>query len=320
MHTAPTPVEPGKRAASERILVVKLGALGDILLAEGALRDIREQHPNARISVLTRRPFAALLAACPHVDEVIADENAPRWRVDAMWELAHRLRSANFTRVVDLQDSSRSRFYLRYLLGHRFRPGAGTDRSQPVLSRHEAQLHAAGIRPSHVKEPRADWLCADVSDTLHQANINRPCIVLLPGSSVRGATKRWPHYPELAQHLLDAGQLPVTVPGPLEAATFAHIPGICLQHRDGRVLDLRELAGVLRNAKAVVGNDSGPTHLAASLGVPGLALFGGDPAQAARTCMERQRVRVLVSPGFDGLDAAKVVSELFSESNPKTSS
>lgn len=49
----------------ERILIVKLGALGDILLAEGAIRDVRAHHPEACISLLTRRPFAPLLARCP---------------------------------------------------------------------------------------------------------------------------------------------------------------------------------------------------------------------------------------------------------------
>ncbi len=300
------------RTAAEHILVVKLGALGDILLAEGALRDIREQHPRARISVLTRRAFAPLLAICPHVDAVIEDDNAPRWRVDAMWKLARRLRGENFSRAFDLQCSARTRFYLRHLLHRRFPPGSEPDKSQPVLRRHEAQLDAAGLLPVHVKEPRADWICADVSAVLRDAGIAAGYIVLLPGSSVRGASKRWPHYPELAQRLVDAGQLPVTVPGPDEAEAFARLPGICLRHRDGRVLGLRELAGVLHGALAVVGNDSGPTHLAASLGVPGLALFGNTPEQAARTCLERGRMRALVAPGFDGLDAAMVARELLS--------
>ncbi len=303
---------------SEHILIVKLGALGDILLAEGALRDIRARHSTARISVLTRRSFAPLLARCPHVDFVIEDENAPRWQLWAMRKLSRRLRGEHFTHAIDLQDSARSRFYLRHLLRHlqpflsapQLAQSFTCNKSFPVLGRLQAQLTAVGIPPDHAGNPGADWMCADVSTVLREAGIDRPYIVLLPGSSARGASKRWPHYPELAQKLLDAGHLPVTVPGPDEAEAFAGIPGICLRHRDGRVLNLFELAGVLRGALACIGNDSGPTHLAASLGVPSVALFGGDALQAERTCMERQRMRVLVSPGFAGLDAASVVAEL----------
>lgn len=57
-----------------------------------------------------------------------------------------------------------------------------------------------------------------------------------------------------------------------------------------------------------MGNDSGPTHLAASLNVPGVALFGTHAQQAERTCMRRNRMRIPVAPGFTGLDAQTVES------------
>ncbi|HRQ64615.1 MAG TPA: hypothetical protein PKZ76_07120, partial [Xanthomonadaceae bacterium] len=98
------------------ILVIKLGALGDILLAEGALRDIRAAHRDAHIAVLTRRAFLPLLSRCPWVDAVVADDNAPRWRLDRMWALRRRLRAGGFERIYDLQNSRRSRFYRRRLL------------------------------------------------------------------------------------------------------------------------------------------------------------------------------------------------------------
>lgn len=83
-----------------------------------------------------------------------------------------------------------------------------------------------------------------------------------------------------------------------------------LRAADGRALDLYALAGVLRHASAVVGNDSGPTHLAASLGRPGLALFGTGIAQAERTCLNRNRIRTMIAPDFHGLDAEAVESAL----------
>ena len=94
----------------DNILVIKLGALGDIVFADGALQDIRAQHPGANITLLTRGGFAPLMRRCPWVDTVIADENAPRWRLDRMLELRHRLAKGSFKQVYDLQNSRRTRF------------------------------------------------------------------------------------------------------------------------------------------------------------------------------------------------------------------
>jgi ADP-heptose:LPS heptosyltransferase len=304
----------------QSILVVKLGALGDVLLAEGALRDIRGHHPGAKLSLLTRRGFAPLLARCPWVDQVLVDENRPRWRLDAMWRLARMLRGAGFERAYDLQNSRRSRFYLgRLWRGCWSGDGPGcplphphpAPKSLPVLERHAGQLAAAGISVRHTPMPGADWLCAPVDDLLANPVLaGRPYVVLLPGSSARGAGKRWPHYAELAARLLAGGLVPLTVPGPAEGDAFDALPGLCLREADGRALDLYRLAGVLRRAHAVVGNDSGPTHLAASLGRPGLALFGCERQQAARTCLARGRLQLLAAPGFAGLDAGAVEATL----------
>lgn len=307
-----------------RILIVKLGALGDILLAEGALRDLRTHHPHAHIAILTRRPFASLLARCPWVDEVLIDDNHPRWRLDAMWRLRKRLHEGRFDIAYDLQNSRRSAFYLRTLLGNQV-PWSGHSRgcalphrhpapkSLPVLQRHAGQLADAGIDAAHTMQPGADWICEPVDTLLATAGIAPPFIVLLPGSSARGAAKRWPHYVQLAARLHARGLLPVTLPGPDELGQFTGFPGVELRAADGRALNLYALAGVLRHASVVIGNDSGPTHLAASLGSPGLALFGTYTEQAQRSCLERNRMRILVASGFQGLDVDCVESVLMSQ-------
>lgn len=299
--------------AREHVLVVKLGALGDLLLAEGALRDIREHHGGAHITLLTRRAFATLLDCCPWLDEVLIDQNHPRWRLDAMWRLSKVLRGRKFDAIYDLQDSSRSRFYRRWLTGNSqrgTRRDQKSDKSIPVLARHGAQLQAAGIQPRHTADPAADWIGAPVDALLHDAGVTQPFVLLLPGSSTRGVVKRWPHYAALGEQLQARGLLPVIVPGPAEIGTFSDIPGIELLANGGGALDLHGLAGVMRRAVAVVGNDSGPTHLAASLGVPGLALFATDTAQADRTCLGRNRMQTLVSSGFHTMDATVVEQAL----------
>ena len=302
------------------ILVIKLGALGDILLADGALRDIRAAHPDARIAVLTRRAFVALLSRCPWVDTVIADDNAPRWRLDRLLVLRRRLRAHAFERVYDLQNSRRSRHYRRWLL--RGIPASAADadcalpfrhpdpRSLPVPLRHAGQLRDAGIEVAHAEKPFPEWMRADADALLQDAGVSAPFMVLLPGASRRHPNKRWPQFAELSQRLAAQGFSLVTVPGPDEADLGAGYAGRVLRVGE-RPLDLFELAGVLDRAAFVIGNDSGPTHLAALLDRPGLALFGSDHADARITGMDRRQLRVLQAP-----DVADIALESVLEAIP----
>lgn len=286
------------------LLVVKLGALGDLLLADGALRDIRAHHAGERVVLLTRRPFAALMARCPHVDEVIVDDNAPRWRLDRMAALARTLRAHGFAHACDLQNSRRSAFYRRWLLpGVPWSTGESASgrgaAATPVLERHAVQLAAAGIAPDRTRAPYPDWVAQPLPDAI-AARLRPPYAVLLPGASARHPGKRWPGYAALAPLLEADGLQVVSVPGPDEMAALDAMPGEVLLD-DGRPLSIPLLATLLRGARLVVGNDSGPTHLAAHLGCRGLALFDGRGNPPAQT-------GILRPPRFAALSATPLSS------------
>ena len=294
------------------VLVVKLGALGDLLLADGALRDIREHHAGDRIVLLTRRPFAKMMARCPWVDVVIADDNAPRWRLDRMLALARTLRGFGIRRAYDLQNSRRSAFYRRWLLPRAAwstgeRVAGRRDGIAPVPERHADQLAAAGIRSTYARAPRPAWLAeplpADVS-----AALATPHAVLLPGASARHPQKRWPHYAALA-NLLEARGLHVfSVPGPDEMAVLDTLPGTVLLDA-GRPLTIAQLATLLPGAACVIGNDSGPTHLAAHLGCRGVALFGPG-LSPAQTGIVRDNFTALVGVPLAALSPEQVLAAL----------
>jgi ADP-heptose:LPS heptosyltransferase len=294
------------------VLVVKLGALGDLLLADGALRDLRAQHRDDRIVLLTRRPFATLMARCPWVDEVVADENAPRWRLDRMAALARRLRMLGATRAYDLQNSRRSAFYRRWLLpaahwctGERA-SGRG-DAATPVLERHARQLAACGVPAAHARTPRPDWLAEPLPPAI-EARLAQPFAVLLPGASRRHPGKRWPHYPALAAQLQARGFRVFSVPGPDEMDALGALPGEVLLDGD-RPLSIGQLASLLPRAAWVVGNDSGPTHLAAHLGCRGVALFGPGPSPA-QTGILRDDFSALVADPLASLGPERVLATL----------
>lgn len=311
--TAPAAPSPADVRDCPRILVVKLGAFGDLVLAEGALHDIRLQHPDAHVSVLTRRAYAPLLRRCPWVDAVIADDNAPRWRLDRMLALRRTLRAGGFTCAYDLQNSRRSQFYRRLLGDNGCSWCVGSREPDVQLSvpeRHARQLHAAGVATVHSRHPAPGWIADDVSALMDAAAIRQPFVVLLPGSSARHQAKRWPHYAACSRVLEQRGIRVVTIPGPdepgLGLAGDEHYAGLVLRMQ-GRALDLHALAGVLQSSACVVGNDSGPTHLASCLGTPCVALFSRHSAALVSTGIG-ERATVLVDDPIESITVDTVVA------------
>ena len=144
----------------ERILVIRLGALGDLVLCFQAFQAIRNAHPKAEIALLTMPVFAGFARQMPWFDQVLIDPRAPRWRLDAWWRLARQVRAFAPTRVYDLQGKFRQTI-LFGLLGGPLGPewsGAAPGCSHPrlwppVKGTHftdfiAAQLERAGVSSS----------------------------------------------------------------------------------------------------------------------------------------------------------------------------
>ena len=272
---------------SERILVIKLAALGDFVQAFGPFAAIRAHHPGAAITLLTTPPYAELARLSPWFDAVWT-EGRPAWSDPlAIWRLYRLLHGAGFTRVYDLQTSARSSRY-RWLVGRGaewsgIARGASHPHANPrrdlmhTIERQREQLEMAGIRD--FPAPDLGWLDGDVA----ALGLPPRFALLVPGASPARPGKRWPvgHFAALAAGL----DRPVAVVGgpaeaPLAAEILAAAPGaVDLTGRTGYAA----LGAVARRADFAVGNDTGPTHLIAATGCPTLALFGpeSDPALCA---------------------------------------
>ena len=103
----------GGGAGRTRLLVIRLGALGDFVQSMGPFAAIRRHHPDAHITLLTTAPYAGLGAASGYADQVWVDDRPPAWRIGAWLGLRRRLRAGRFDFVYDLQTSDRSGFYFR---------------------------------------------------------------------------------------------------------------------------------------------------------------------------------------------------------------
>jgi ADP-heptose:LPS heptosyltransferase len=279
---------PSTGTARQNILIVKLGAFGNIILSMGAFAAIRRHHIAARISVLTSATFANWLRTFPYFDDVLVDPRPGRWDFSAQRRLARMLAEGRFSRVYDLQTSARSsRYYHLFPAKHRpawsgIAYGCALPDRDPRrnylhdVDRQQGQLRQAGI----TEFPPADmsWCRGDIG----RFSLPRDFAVLVPGSSPHRPEKRWPaaQYQALAVALRARGIVPVVIGSAAEAGLAAAIPA---------ALDLTgqtsfgDLADMARAAQFAVGNDTGPMHLLATAGCPTVTLFSRDsnPAQCA---------------------------------------
>jgi len=275
-----------------RVLVIKLGALGDVVLALGPMAAIRAHHPGARITLLTTAPFRALAEACPYIDDVWID-NRPRFaNLPGIWRLRRRLINGGFERVYDLQTSDRSSFYHR-LMGPGRRPewsgiarGASHPHANPdrdrmhTIERQRDQLKMAGI--DTVPAPDLSWAESDIG----RFGLAAEFALLVPGGSAHRPAKRWPvkHYAALAAKFAENGLQPVVIGSSSERELAQAILSAAPRAMDltGRT-QMLDLAALGRAARHAIGNDTGPMHLFAIAGAPSTVLFSAasDPAITA---------------------------------------
>lgn len=267
---------------AKRVLIIKLGSLGDVVQVEGVIHDIRLHHPDATLFVLTTPPYRRFFERCPWIDEVVIDRREPRWNLFKMAALRSRLRSLNPDMVYDLQQVKRTHFYFRWFLhdvpwmgrapGCRYQfplvPG------QCALQQFSDQLAAIGVPNTHSLHADLGWMADDMAGFLDEAGVESPFVVVIPSTSAGQEHRRWPFYDELAGWLAKRGVTPVMVPGPDEMDASRAFPRArILTEKNGDYLDFFKLAGIVQRASFVVGNDTGPMHIAAYLKKPGLALF-----------------------------------------------
>jgi ADP-heptose:LPS heptosyltransferase len=304
--------------ARERILVIKLGALGDFVQAMGPAAAIRAHHKDAEVTLLTAAPFAMLARAAPYFDRVWIDDR-PRGLDLAAWlRLRRRLRDESFARVYDLQTSARSSFYF-HLMGPGQRPewsgiarGASHPHANPrrdtmhTLDRQAEQLAMAGI--ADVPSPDLSWLKADIG----RFNLPADFMLLAPGGAPHRLEKRWPatHYAVLAAAIAQRGVTPVVVGGRGEAELArAVVRGVPLARDLAGQTSLGELAALGAAARYAVGNDTGPMHLIVAAGCPATVLYSA-ASDPVLTQPRGRHVTVLRRDDLAMLGAAEVAATL----------
>lgn len=266
----------------QRILVIKLGAFGDMVQALDSFAAIRAHHPADELTLMTTAPFAQLAEAMPWFGRVWTDRRAPWWRPDVDWARRGRFLTEGFARVYDLQCSARTARY-RAVLPSARRPGWVGAAGPACASNRDkmaAQLASAGIGAPAPAD--LSWLDAPVGHLALPARF----ALLIPGGGPTKARKRWApdRYGALAARLAAGGLASVLVGTAADREAIDGVRAVAPDAADlsGRTSYL-QLAGVARRAALAVGNDTGATFLASALGAPTLMLMSAatDPVVSA---------------------------------------
>lgn len=288
MTPRPSDIRP---ARGERLLVLAYGhGLGDSVLALPFLRGLREARPAARFVLATTAPTAAWFADAGIVDAAIALSPGRLWRA---WRA---LRAVRFDAVVDLRldHTVQSAAFARLLGASRTVGFACPARrwffTETVPADYRGAHHVDNLRRlaaalgaawRDAPPPISDAARARAAALLATAGIDpaRPLAVLAPGGrdDLARLDKRWPadRFGESGKRLRAAG-FAVAVTGSagernLCARVAATSGG---ENLSGRT-SCEELAAVLARARLLIGNNSGPVHLADALGVPTVSFSGG---------------------------------------------
>jgi heptosyltransferase-1 len=274
-----------------RILVVRLGAMGDIIHALPAVASLKQSYPHSHVAWAVESKWASLLEGNPFIDECV---EVDRSTVGALLDVRSRLRTRPFDIAVDFQGLLKSAVIASFGRASRvFGPDRSCAREKVaalfyshavkptalhIVDRHLEIAVAAGaatiVRRFHIPEGRPEGQLPD-----------GPFVFANP--SAGWTSKQWPldRYTELAALIHAKWNLPLVINGPDKS----DVPGAWIH-----TSSVAGLIHATRRALAVVGVDSGPLHLAAALGKPGVAIFG--PTDPARNGPYGGTITVLRAP------------------------
>jgi ADP-heptose:LPS heptosyltransferase len=302
------------------ILIIKHGSLGDLIQANGAIEDIKKSNLKSHIVLLTSPPYFDLMKKCPYVDEVLIDKRSPRWNLFYLYYLKKKLLSYNFTHVFDLQNSSRTLFYSKYLLATSIWSSTFTTLEsnqnksdfdqEPVLDRMELQLKKSGIKIVNVKKSNLNWAVVNIRN-ITKNYFNGKYILVFPFCSPKLSSKKWPYYSILISQLKSKYNRKyhvVIAPGPSEIKEAKSLNAHILLN-ENKSIKIDQLISLIKDASFIISNDTGPAHICSHMDKPGLALFGSHTT-AHKVSIESQRFKAISVKDLNLLKAETVMEKI----------
>ena len=297
------PVLSGK-ADGRRILVIKLGALGDVVLSTPLLARILEAHAADEVTLLTAPGYVDLLSGFSRLQLVAYRRRGSiemlrviRWLLGQSFDVVYDLQGSLRSRIMTLLTQAQKRAGPVPALAYTHTPPPGNQGTH-AFDRFNAVLLAAGLDAA-LPVPQLPLNAAAVSRVdawLQQQDLtDRRLVLVHAGASPRWPSKRWPeqHFLQLARALEERGMTVIWLGGEAEAdlnRRLARHSGIDAS----AVFNPGELAALGRRATFSLTNDSGPMHILSTACLPVYAFFG--PTDWQRSHALGQSAQVLVNP------------------------
>ncbi len=269
----------------KKVLVIKHGALGDMIFGQASFKALREHHQNDRLILLTSSSYLELAEKSGYFDEIWIDDRKKLLKSpETWWKLLRKINKEKFERIYDLQRSHRTRWYFRLMkLFFKSMPEwSGTAKGSShyyatpslyekhILDHNKEQLAIAGIH--NVAPPSLDWMKSSIQG-LH---LPKKYFLLVPGCSLTQPHKRWPaeKYGEIAKKLMAHKITPVILGSDSEKEAAETIQKACPKALSllGKTT-LFQLPELARGAQGALGGDTGPLHMIALSHCPSLMLF-----------------------------------------------
>lgn len=282
---------------SLHILVIKISALGDVVLVTASLRAIRRKYPRAKICCLVGKDARKVLQGCPYVDEIIVYDVKGKHR--GWWgllKMAKKLRTHRFDKVIDFQNNHKSHL-LGFLSFARERYGYknkkwGTLLTQGVMGKHgdlnpvQHQFEVLKLIDIKTQGDESIELWPSASDKKYVEALldaewlgNAKNIVGINiASSPKWVSKNWPveHIAKLCDMLAEKNIRVCLTGVDKDKATAGYLMQLTRSKPANFVgkTDILQLAVLIKRCGVFISPDSAPLHVAAAMDVPFVALFG----------------------------------------------
>ena len=284
------------------VLVIKLGALGDVVLSVPQLVRLVETHAGDRITLLTAPAYVELVAGLPL--QVVAFQRkgfvemlrVVRWLLGQHFDVVYDLQGSLRSRVMTLLTQADKRVGRARSIAYTHTPLPATA-AQHAFERLNEVLKAGGIDVAQpvLQLPVCHTAESSVTAWLQQVPVDRPLVLMHAGGSRHWPSKRWSeaHFLALAGALEERGFVIIWI-GAEDERT---LNGRLAEHSGldaAAVFSLAELLALAGHAVFAVTNDSGPMHVLSAAGLPVYSFFG--PTDWRRSHALGQAARVLVNP------------------------
>ena len=302
------------------ILIIKHGSLGDLVQANGAIKDIKEAHKTSKVILLTSKAYSIFMSECPYIDGVLIDKRLPRWNLFFLYDLKRILSKYNFSYVYDLQNSNRTNFYKKYILKKpiwsttetSLEPGQKKKDfdKDPVLDRLEIQLNKSGIPTNYIKKIDLTWALEDLTRLIKQYS-NSEYILLFPFCSKKHQNKKWPFFKELITKIKNdyKNKFPILLAPNQDEIYEANLLNAKVVLNNDQAVNIKKLISLIYSARFIISNDTGPAHIASHLNKKGLVLFGAHTT-AKKVSIENSEFKAISVKNLNDLSVDTVFEEI----------